>query len=180
MSCSIRRDHPRTRGEKQTATSFSPRRLGSPPHARGKGRTIRVLRSRFRITPARAGKRAPEPLQYTCPEDHPRTRGEKVLLSPRRYRSQGSPPHARGKDRLFACVLYRNRITPARAGKRAGLCPLNLHSRDHPRTRGEKQFNAVSAEAVEGSPPHARGKVSTGTNGSTGGRITPARAGKSP
>ena len=51
------RDHPRMRGEKQSFVDFRCLVLGSPPHARGKGKEICALTSPAGITPACAGKR---------------------------------------------------------------------------------------------------------------------------
>ena len=69
------------------------------------------------------------------------------------------------------------RITPAHAG----TSPLNvakvLMGQDHPRTRGDKQQNAVSAEIDQGSPPHTRGQVPARCRARKDGRITPAHAG---
>ena len=72
-------DHPRTRGEKEFLKLFDGQVVGSPPHARGKGRFPQCGSIARRITPARAGKRI-----YNCrctmvAEDHPRTRGEKRI-----------------------------------------------------------------------------------------------------
>ena len=91
---------------------------GSPPHTRGK----------VSKTPPRA----------ESGRDHPRTRGEKRGDGEFRQEPIGSPPHTRGKVFPLTVRDLTARITPAHAGKRAGLRPLNLHSRDHPRTRGEK------------------------------------------
>ena len=51
---------------------------------------------------------------------------------------------------------------------------------DHPRMRGEKTIPADLPPMVEGSPPHARGKVGHADYSVTANRITPACAGKSP
>ena len=53
-----RRDHPRTRGEKDSAIYNSENMGGSPPHTRGKGTFSPVTHVKKGITPAHAGKRS--------------------------------------------------------------------------------------------------------------------------
>ena len=50
------RDHPRMGGEKRQAQRFSVRRIGSPPHGRGKVSVQPNKKERMGITPAWAGK----------------------------------------------------------------------------------------------------------------------------
>ena len=52
-----RRDHPRICGEKCFRVPYLPRRLGSPPHMRGKVQSVCDDLARVGITPAYAGKR---------------------------------------------------------------------------------------------------------------------------
>ena len=70
-----------------------------------------------RITPACAGKTGLTDPSTTSKRDHPRMRGEDLVLSPCIQGNGGSPPHARG--RLYS--EYWNSpwagITPACAGK---------------------------------------------------------------
>ena len=72
-------DHPRTRGEKVCTKRTVEVQQGSPPHTRGKGFSLVVLSSSSRITPAHAGKRLNHGEPFARVEDHPRTRGEKLL-----------------------------------------------------------------------------------------------------
>ena len=51
-----RRDHPRTRGEKDETRNNALVTLGSPPHARGKAEHGKEIKVSGGITPARAGK----------------------------------------------------------------------------------------------------------------------------
>ena len=71
------------------------------------------------------------------------------------------------------------RITPAHAGKSSFTTAPCLASRDHPRTRGEKDAVLLTQELPEGSPPHTRGKAPPGRPAITATGITPAHAGKS-
>ena len=94
------------------------------------------------------------------------------------WQGAGSPPHARGKVPPPPPEGKATRITPACAGKSAGLLWCSSMNRDHPRMRGEKPQDFFDKLNAEGSPPHARGKGAevlqiTGTTG-----ITPACAGK--
>ena len=49
--------------------------------------------------------------------DHPRTRGEKIVLFAKNANFSGSPPHTRGKDISTDSEDAFERITPAHAGK---------------------------------------------------------------
>ena len=71
--------------------------LGSPPHTRGKVDDFFRLLLQFRITPAHAGKSAFALHSVPAPQDHPRTRGEKVIGTGVARTLLGSPPHTRGK-----------------------------------------------------------------------------------
>ena len=135
-------DHPCVCGEKVISMSTMNCGWGSPPRMRGKawGRCCPdrlrwdhpcvcgekacdavpglVVR---RITPAYAGKRIRLICSITGSKDHPRMCGEKnMCLSVRPIRT-GSPPRVRGKVRLFRDLLLGCGITPAYAGKSAGL-----------------------------------------------------------
>ena len=71
-------------------------------------------------------------------KDHPRTRGEKVLIGNSERLKVGSPPHTRGKALYKRFDSVQARITPAHAGKSLFHCITSLYLQDHPRTRGEK------------------------------------------
>ena len=91
-------DHPRTRGEKSTWAIKQLCSKGSPPHTRGKAFFIFLHLLFNRITPAHAGKSRRMLLRPLFDKDHPRTRGEKLLMKPMKLCFVGSPPHTRGKD----------------------------------------------------------------------------------
>ena len=111
------KDHPRTRGEKNSCMVSSWSIVGSPPHTRGK--EAKFLSTAFNngITPAHAGKSEVREGGAARGEDHPRTRGEKHGYTARCQFHLGSPPHTRGKvlSKSFTPLLYG--ITPAHAGK---------------------------------------------------------------
>ena len=114
------KDHPRIRGEKTPPGQLLSATLGSPPHTRGKVLNSFFLTARSGITPAYAGKRCQNHLTLQPLQDHPRIRGEKVILKVVPIISIGSPPHTRGKVGYTSNRNTINRITPAYAGKRNG------------------------------------------------------------
>ena len=173
------KDHPRLRGEKSPDTVSKTVSLGSPPLARGKDGVVREMTPEERITPACAGKRDLCASRKISKRDHPRLRGEKTSIPASRSFRIGSPPLARGKGRFCCFFLALLRITPACAGKRVYILRTCTLLRDHPRLRGEKAKCRFYKIFAPGSPPLARGKVSSGIHSSQMRRITPACAGKS-
>ena len=167
------------RGEKSMRTGIICSSVGSPPHARGKVPPVQAPLRPAGITPACAGKSGRCDFLIVLCRDHPRMRGEKRWQAGLGALSKGSPPHARGKAQvsIYSCTACG--ITPACAGKSGvSICSLN-NTRDHPRMRGEKPRWTSAFVAAWGSPPHARGKVTSISRIVTHIRITPACAGKS-
>ena len=166
-------------GEKQIINGTFHAGQGSPPRVRGKVAPGVFNNEKIGITPAHAGKSLllqDLPLRW---EDHPRACGEKGCPYHRHHPQLGSPPRMRGKvcDHALKCV--RNRITPAHAGKRAGVRTSGRASKDHPRACGEKKSKRTGTPLPTGSPPRMRGKEkNAGCTRPTSG-ITPAHAGKS-
>ena len=152
---------------------------GSPPLTRGKVGEISWCAAGQGITPAYAGKRAGSPF---CPRkdgDHPRLRGEKLLMMSLMVSPIGSPPLTRGKDQFQQARILSAGITPAYAGKSVVQIVIVPHGKDHPRLRGEKNLVDVTASTRLGSPPLTRGKVWNKQTAKSRMRITPAYAGKS-
>ena len=171
-------DHPRTCGEKVTNIADVSRRMGSPPHMRGKAFGNSASATADGITPAHAGKSIPHRTCYKIQRDHPRTCGEKLnVCIPDGY-NVGSPPHMRGKAIRRCHCIPPLRITPAHAGKRHWRSGGNAAAWDHPRTCGEKKPTFGSDFFTLGSPPHMRGKVVNNTLVLQKLGITPAHAGK--
>ena len=152
--------------------------MGSPPHARGKGKINVFFCSQTRITPACAGKSCALQAVQRVFEDHPRMRGEKILEQRDKTHKEGSPPHARGKASHFVAVHRNLRITPACAGKSDPFFQTCVPGGDHPRMRGEKHGSSGKTCLDLGSPPHARGKVVNQESSNSYHGITPACAGK--
>ena len=171
-------DHPRVCGEKGRRGHSCERRPGSPPHMRGKAivqwewpRHMRITpalagkayvhgpnRFQVGITPAHAGKSFVTPIIPLPREDHPRTCGEKKMAGYTHAFASGSPPHMQGKVLYLVIGLWPPRITPAHAGKSTPTADRFGQCRDHPRTHGEKELEAVPGRMDAGSPPHTRGK----------------------
>ena len=146
-------------GEKLTVVECPTVVLGSPPHGRGKGTPVNNEKGVTRITPAWAGKSHGNINKRLAVEDHPRMGGEKIRFGQVVHPDLGSPPHGRGKAADDWKRMNCQRITPAWAGKSAGVVHVRL--------------------GVEGSPPHGRGKEQTLADKTDDERITPAWAGKS-
>ena len=146
-------------GEKKVMRGAKDKRMGSPPHVRGKAGRRTSCTGIQRITPACAGK---SPLR----------------LFDRLYCS-GSPPHVRGKASNAFIRPYGDRITPACAGKRRTQSMKRSPSGDHPRMCGEKYEITGTGLKLKGSPPHVRGKDAARKEKGLLRGITPACAGKS-
>ena len=166
-------------GEKARGTARLTAHHGSPPHGRGKAMAPDAKRFHAGITPAWAGKRQYTYLFGVVWQDHPRMGGEKMQTVSVLQEKEGSPPHGRGKDRFPAGCPPLLRITPAWAGKSSNKIRCSSLCQDHPRMGGEKYAGTMSATAIQGSPPHGRGKVQPSCKMARLMGITPAWAGKS-
>ena len=85
----------------------------------------------------------------------------------------------RGKVHVNPKYRFKDRITPAHAGKRKATHSGARERADHPRTCGEKLRTYRVLMLTCGSPPHMRGKVDFAVYAVQSRRITPAHAGKS-
>ena len=97
----VRRDHPRVRGEHGPRLLRHQECRGSSPRARGAHRHRRARRLPPGIIPACAGSTpAPQASADGC-RDHPRVRGEHSQSQPVPWDRQGSSPRARGAHGAF-------------------------------------------------------------------------------
>ena len=166
-------------GEKYKVHVYNTVDKGSPPHGRGKVRSVPLRPRAIRITPAWAGKRGWMRATEITRKDHPRMGGEKnSSISWEKWKT-GSPPHGRGKAHELRTLPRAIRITPAWAGKRRVLYFSHDFTWDHPRMGGEKLARFSQLSGKQGSPPHGRGKASTHSTIASWTGITPAWAGKS-
>ncbi len=134
---------------------------GSPPRVRGKVIAYRICSSRWRITPACAGKRYDVIFFDEATQDHPRVCGEKLCKVVHVPRVGGSPPRVRGKVIPPTWWFVNSRITPACAGKSRYVTAMQLANEDHPRVCGEKLYGIVHTLRVDRITPACAGK-STG------------------
>ena len=152
--------------------------LGTSPRTRGKPAILFGMIASLRNIPAHAGKTA----YYWGPnhwaKEHPRARGENVLLSSRCAVRVGTSPRTRGKltSRYRASHVWRN--IPAHAGK----TPRNIISestmQEHPRARGENKGNELTQVMGSGTSPRTRGKLPFHGPHLPSTRNIPAHAGK--
>lgn len=153
------KDHPRVCGEKKVMRGAKDKRMGSPPHVRGKAQDLTDRQPVCWITPACAGKRRCKAAFCAWFWDHPRMCGEKASHSATLFGVGGSPPHVRGKVGRTLYLVAGERITPAYAGKSFLQRTAQCRCQDHPRMCGEKKAFDILRTAQQGSPPHVRGKA---------------------
>ena len=171
-------NYPRSRGEKFLPVQGLELATELPPLARGKARAAAQPLRGSGITPARAGKSINFLSIQGIYQNYPRSRGEKstTIFSPACTREL--PPLARGKAQRSTLVQVGDRITPARAGKRASPCGRECRPRNYPRSRGEKHSVLLRIGGRGELPPLARGKARGRGLCHPHIGITPARAGK--
>ena len=173
------RDHPRLRGEQTIAIVIELFKQGSPPLARGTDTILLPPSKKIRITPACAGNSLSSGVGSGAGWDHPRLRGEQYRAHLKKVAGKGSPPLARGTGRTVSTPCGGRRITPACAGNSPFAIKLSARFRDHPRLRGEQIIYYTGIVVKGGSPPLARGTVSSRKPSLPAFRITPACAGNS-
>ena len=76
VDLSVRRAHPRSRGENVLEEIGGDVERGSSPLTRGKRRLMMACRAIFGLIPAHAGKTRRKPRGHEGTEAHPRSRGE--------------------------------------------------------------------------------------------------------
>ncbi len=156
---SITTDHPRERGEHGQRPCHRPRDPGSSPRARGTPLCRSVLSVLPRIIPASAGNTW---RHYQCPRpraDHPRERGEHLVVPDVSSENSGSSPRARGTPGGVPRRVRGRRIIPASAGNTRRRSRRTERQPDHPRERGEHDMMANCDPAPNGSSPRARGTL---------------------
>ena len=150
---------------------------GSPPLARERHEHYQGREPEFGITPACAGTTSNSSVVSGSIRDHPRLRGNDMIMRTRKIFSVGSPPLARERQVYFLHFTGLERITPACAGTTYFWLLYQPPAQDHPRLRGNDLSDFSEETQDLGSPPLARErrKVIADVNPSTG--ITPACAG---
>ena len=165
------------RGEHRLASIPSALMRGSSPHARG-ARARPVYEGLVPgIIPACAGSTCLSCSIAGTSRDHPRMRGEHSSVPPPMVVARGSSPHARGAQTAKSFIGLADRIIPACAGSTLALLVDGFELEDHPRMRGEHNYQLFLDELDEGSSPHARGALPRGERQDCARGIIPACAG---
>jgi len=171
-------EHPRLRGENRVKGTTRAGAAGAPPPARGEPLDVLPQARPRRSTPACAGRtRGPAPRRGTGPE-HPRLRGENLLVPGVWNRRCGAPPPARGELWRVAGGFARWRSTPACAGRTRRSHRAVMGWPEHPRLRGENVMCPPGGGAAGGAPPPARGEREDLAAALGRERSTPACAGR--
>ena len=108
-----------------------------PPHTRGARRSVDFDLLDHGITPAYAGNTPTSSAVSGIKGDHPRIRGEHILIVTGEEVASGSPPHTRGTLKKLILYIILSGITPAYAGNTQDTNLTYRWSGDHPRIRGE-------------------------------------------
>ena len=145
------------RGEHCSEHCFLYLPLGSSPHARGTRGPSTATYGWSGIIPACAGNTMSRHFYAIDWGDHPRMRGEHVVITSANSALLGSSPHARGTPYAPAVYMGCTGIIPACAGNTEFLTSLTDGRMDHPRMRGEHMRLCQSWGNATGSSPHARG-----------------------
>ena len=130
-----------------------------------------------RIIPALAGNTRDRQRRERRTPDHPRSRGEYLIIGLVHLVAGGSSPLSRGIRPCCQICGNGGRIIPALAGNTIDslhhLCPIS----DHPRSRGEYSKIFGTRGAQQGSSPLSRGIRRGFPQCHAGGGIIPALAG---
>ena len=151
------RDHPRVRGERAPGADPTTAARGPPPRTRGTRPRRRRRRRLDGTTPAYAGNATGPDARHASSRDHPRVRGERVLLLIFVATRLGPPPRTRG---TLVCVVVVSAVpgtTPAYAGNASTGDFVCGRVRDHPRVRGER-LPSGSRPCWKTGPPRVRGE----------------------
>ncbi len=170
-------DHPRIRGEHLMKYGLVIEAAGSSPHTRGA--PLRPVPESLcrRIIPAYAGSTVRIQIGGFDFEDHPRIRGEHVMVTGCSLGAAGSSPHTRGARGRRRVGWSWSGIIPAYAGSTTSPLHTAEPDSDHPRIRGEHLSGEPAVWSETGSSPHTRGAHLLEKRGLIGGRIIPAYAG---
>ena len=155
---SLRRAHPRSRGENTLIRADDKKFEGSSPLTRGKPAGQALAVSALGLIPAHAGKTGTGIGGIGRPWAHPRSRGENVGRVRRTGQLRGSSPLTRGKPGGHGAPDFRRRLIPAHAGKTS--------------------HHGAHGGGVAGSSPLTRGKRACHLNAGVKVGLIPAHAGK--
>ena len=135
-----RKDHPRIRGEHPRRGAGPHRGAGSSPHTRGARGPPAGDSCPPGIIPAYAGSTTGPAPRRPRRGDHPRIRGEHLIVPLSTHFFLGSSPHTRGAHGRSDVEGRSRRIIPAYAGSTVHWSPERWRQWDHPRIRGEHRI----------------------------------------
>ena len=130
-------DHPRIRGEHCDVHFERHLVPGSSPHTRGAPSQDPSATAPARIIPAYAGSTGWGTDHLDWRWDHPRIRGEHLIVTTFTESFVGSSPHTRGALKRHVAYIIKVGIIPAYAGSTLRRSSGQAIDRDHPRIRGE-------------------------------------------
>ena len=174
----VRAAHPRSCGADSAMSRMVSRMPGSSPLVRGGLGDVADGVSHARLIPARAGRTIGRPTRQIRPRAHPRSCGADALGRLSVGRAYGSSPLVRGGLTLAGRLPSALRLIPARAGRTRRQGASGRWSAAHPRSCGADRFSAASAAFKPGSSPLVRGGQDLDQEVEVGGRLIPARAGR--
>ena len=129
------------------------------------------------IIPALAGNTTVAEANDPAEWDHPRSRGEYLVVTHVLATAPGSSPLSRGILDTGHIQNTLDRIIPALAGNTLRHWPRSSERRDHPRSRGEYKGRGCARSPPRGSSPLSRGIRRLGLEHPGEERIIPALAG---
>ena len=193
-----RQEHPRARGENARPakaegltrnipahagkTVNKPRdstgRNGTSPRMRGKRGNLKLRLPTKGNIPAHAGKTADFDFDAEDMQEHPRARGENVVVEKQLLPVVGTSPRTRGKLIAESLCAPEIRNIPAHAGKTQAPPRGWLPSGEHPRARGENRVGMLRRRNIYGTSPRTRGKPDQARPATPVGWNIPAHAGK--
>ena len=132
----------------------------------------------MRLIPARAGKTPASSAPTQAHRAHPRAGGENCAPQAASISAAGSSPRGRGKPDWPLLAGFWRGLIPARAGKTLCRRGCWLRGWAHPRAGGENGLVRQRVGLASGSSPRGRGKPLISPSLRFGGRLIPARAGK--
>ena len=130
-------EHPRVRGENVVDYDPLGHGVGTSPRARGKPDASMFHLHWTRNIPACAGKTKRCVSSAPKSAEHPRVRGENLVVDSIAHRGKGTSPRTRGKHPLGVGLEDQPRNIPAHAGKTLASSGSSGATAEHPRARGE-------------------------------------------
>ena len=172
------RAHPRACGENRSGSHVLNADQGSSPRMRGKPWRNDGAESGWGLIPAHAGKTCRRAVPTVFHRAHPRACGENGDDERCNIFMQGSSPRMRGKHATSSEARGAVGLIPAHAGKTVRQATRRSLGPAHPRACGENKIMKTINEAIYGSSPRMRGKLTQPRFIVLIRRLIPAHAGK--